>query len=351
VDLLTLTSPSQYTDKEYIKANFNKHHYFDQKGQHERLKPLEKLFNLLPWQLSQYYAKDFQIKLNQLLEDNQYDLIFVFKLEPAFYFFNLPSLWKKRVVIDFDDILSDLYLNSKNGFSLKYYEQKALKEFSRVFVCSQSAAVRIPRQYQRKVGVIPNIIQAGHDRFFSMPAQLKRILFVGSLDYFPNVEGLKWFCSCIWPEFIKTYPDSTLTIVGKMQKDPNDIDDILGKPKNTDIFINVPDLSPYYKDSCLSIVPLLNGSGTRLKILESASYGRPVISTAKGMEGLDFVHGKDIYIFKDSDSFIDAYRTLITSEKYTQTAQHAFELLQERYSPKVFLSMMDQQKMFSNPCF
>ncbi len=350
VDLLTLTAPSQHTDTNYIQTRFNKHYYFDQRGEHTRLERMEKLLYLVPWQITEHYAKDFQKKLSALIDDNQYDFIFVFKLEPVFYFLQLASHWRNRVVIDFDDILSDLYLNyyknfftaRKNSFSIKFYEHKALKRFRRVFVCSRDAFSRIHPKYRNKVGIVPNVFAADQNQFNSAPGPDNRILFVGSLDYFPNTEGLKWFCTHIWPKFLKEYPDTTLSIVGKIQKDSSYIYSLLGNPKNTEVTINALSTLLYYENCGVTVVPLLNGSGTRLKILESVAYGRPVITTSKGVEGLDFENGKNVFIFNDAVSFINAYKALLNKQKYAQITQDAFGVLKERYSSEVFLSCMNE---------
>ena len=350
VDLLTLTSPGKDANTAYIRTQFGQHHYFDQSGDHQRIGKLEKFLYFLPWQLMDFYAKDLQKKLNAILEKNQYDMIFVFKLDPVFYFLKLPLHWRKRVVLDFDDILSDVYrdqykdffTSQKNSRALKLYEQKALVQFRRVFVCSRDALVRFRPKGLDKVGVIPNIFAADAKEFMTDPGPPDRLLFVGSLDYSPNLEGLKWFCKHIWPEFLKVYPQVILTVVGKIPKDARHITELLGDPKNMKVTVNVPSVAPYYSNCYATIVPLLNGSGTRLKILESASFGRPVITTAKGAEGLDFEHGKNIFIFEDSAAFIKAYQDLLVKDKYVQVAQSALGVLKERYSPEVFLSLMNE---------
>lgn len=350
VDLLTLTKPTEQADMDYIKAKFSWFYSFDQIGEHDRLKPLEKLKYLLPWQITGHYAKDFQAQLNRIVEENQYDLIFVFKLEPVFYFLQLPREWHSKIVIDFDDILSVLYRNTykniftaiKNSYSLKFYETRALARFKRVFVCSQDAVAKIAPRHRGKVGIVPNIFPAGRDNFYPQCKDQNSLLYVGSLDYFPNTEGLKWFFDVIWPEAKRAYPDWKMIVVGKTQKDSAFVASLLGKPKDVEIILNVPSVQPYYRDCFASVVPLLNGSGTRLKILESAAYGRPALSTLKGMEGLDFEDKKNIFVFKDAQSFLDGYKVLLDQKRYNEVAQDAFGVLEKRYSPGAFISSMDE---------
>lgn len=77
---MTLTAPTpEYADADYIKENFHQHYYFDQRGAHVWLTALEKLRHLVPWQITGHYAKDLQEKPNRLVEENKYDLIFLFK--------------------------------------------------------------------------------------------------------------------------------------------------------------------------------------------------------------------------------------------------------------------------------
>jgi len=351
VDLLTLTTPQDgRANLDYIKSHFKDHYYFDQNKKHQKLNILEKLFRLLPCQLTEHYAKDIQHEINQIVEKNQYDLIFVYKLEPLFYFLQLPKKWHQKIVMDFDDIMSDLYLNFyqnkftayKNSYSLKLYEHKALSQFKHILVCSQDAVTKIIAPFRHKTGIVPNVFPTNRQNFYSPTNNPKNLLFVGSLDYFANTDGLKWFFQTIWPEFRKTYPDVKLSLVGKTPRDKERISSLIGAPGDIEFNLNVASVMPYYKDCFASIVPLLNGSGTRLKILESAAYGRPVLTTLKGMEGLDFVDKKNIFIFNNASTFINAYKDLLNQERYGSTTEGAWQTLQERYSPETFLTSMNK---------
>jgi polysaccharide biosynthesis protein PslH len=348
LDLLTLTNPTEETNADYIKNNFGKHYYFDPYSEQATI--FEKLIYLLPWQLTEYYSKGTQEEINKIIENNQYDLIFVSKLQPLIYFARLSRKWRKRVIMDFDDILSDLYSTHyknrfaswKNSFFLRINETRALKYFKRIFVCSKTALNKINGKYIDKVGVIPNVYDFTGNESIMKPKDKNQLLFVGSLDYFANTDGLKWFFDKIWPKVKQTYPQLKLTVIGKTHKDVPYIYSLLGQPKDTEIVLNVPDIAPYYKSCYLSIVPLLNGSGTRLKILESAAYGRPVISTTKGMEGLDFEENKQIFIFSDAESFIISYRQSLNDHIYQDMVQGSLGVVQTAYSQEAFQNSMEE---------
>ena len=108
-------------------------------------------------------------------------------------------------------------------------------------------------------------------------------MFVGSLNYPPNVEGIRWYLNAMHLDIIEANDQYALTIAGR-----NPSEEFLKEmeqfPK-VNVVPNAPDLSELYFKHCTSIVPLLSGSGSRLKIPESLIHGCPVLSTSIGAEG------------------------------------------------------------------
>ena len=347
VDIFVLLKGREEMDENYLKTTFRRYSFAERNGP---LAPWKKLKLLLPWQLAQLYSKEAQEKLKRQVEEENYDLIFISKLYPVPYLLELPSKWHTKVVVDFDDILSALYrthyadllTSRKNSFFLKLNEDRALKCFKRVLVCAKDALPKIHPRFQHKVGIIPNVFPADRDQRFEAPTDRNRLLFIGSLDYAPNTEGLEWFLQTIWPKIREEYPDLKLTVVGKVQNRPAEVYAQLSRYPDVKVELNVPDVKPYYRESFVSVVPLLNGSGTRLKILESYAYGRPVLTTQKGMEGLDFENKKDIFVFQDVAAFQDGYRALLNQEIYRKVCDNGFKVLEDNYSPSAFKKSMDE---------
>jgi glycosyltransferase involved in cell wall biosynthesis len=120
-----------------------------------------------------------------------------------------------------------------------------------------------------------------------------RIVYVGKMDYHPNVEAVTEFVRDIWPTIHERMPSLKLCIVGA---DPPPVVTALRETPGVEVTGTVPDVSPYYRGSLASIVPLRTGGGTRLKILEAMAAGTPVISTEVGAEGLAVTPGRDILI-------------------------------------------------------
>jgi len=240
----------------------------------------------------------------QVLPDinaDEYDVVF---------FIRIPSLWWPRwnytipSIVDIDDVMHlGLQENaaSCNGVVKKiiaywhYYvvknaELRSLRQASTGFVCSEHDRNSICLD---NIRVLPNIVpdRGQFDREIPIPG-FKTILFVGALVYKPNREGLEYFIEQIFPLIRKYDPEVTLRIVGRSL--PEHQAKWSNLP-NIEFLGTVDDIDPIIESSGISICPLLFGLGTRIKILEALSFGKPVVSTTIGAHGIG--------IFEDSGLF------------------------------------------------
>lgn len=126
----------------------------------------------------------------------------------------------------------------------------------------------------------------------------RRIVYVGKMNYYPNIEAATHFVERIWPAVRERLPGTTLTIAGS---DPAEAVRALGRVEGVTVTGTVPDVRPFYRDALAAIVPLRTGGGTRLKILEAMAAGVPVISTRMGAEGLSVEPGRDL-LFANVDA-------------------------------------------------
>lgn len=118
----------------------------------------------------------------------------------------------------------------------------------------------------------------------------RSVVFVGSMDYFPNVEGAVWFAREVWPRVRERLPELEFVIVGAR---PAEAVRALARTPGVKVTGTVDSVKPYYRRALAAIAPLKTGGGTRLKILEAMAAGTPVISTALGAEGLAVEAGTD----------------------------------------------------------
>lgn len=156
------------------------------------------------------------------------------------------------------------------------------------------------------------------------------LVFVGSMDWMPNIDGMQWFLDEILPLIRKEHPGCRLAIAGR--RPPAALVE-RARELGVEVTGTVPDVRPYLWDSLVSIVPLRVGGGTRLKIFEAMAAGVPVVSTSVGAEGLPAVHDREILIGDTPDMFAAAcIRLLDNVEKRQAISNQALRLVTENFS-------------------
>lgn len=110
-----------------------------------------------------------------------------------------------------------------------------------------------------------------------------RCLFVGSNNR-PNQEGLEWFLANVWPEVLRLFPGATLDIAGNVS-----VPDSAKTDPSIQYLGRVDHLANVYATASLAIVPLLSGSGMKIKVVEAAAHGTPIVTTSIGLQGLSIL--------------------------------------------------------------
>ncbi len=137
------------------------------------------------------------------------------------------------------------------------------------------------------------------------------LFFIGRLDWIPNRAGLKWFLDKIWAAVFARRPDCTLTIAGL--GDSQWLDPYLQRP-GINFLGEVSAVEPHYRASALTIAPLFQGSGTRVKIIEASRFARASISTALGAQGSGLVEGVSYFRAETESEWITLLTTLTRAQ-------------------------------------
>jgi polysaccharide biosynthesis protein PslH len=322
-------------------------------------KPHRDIFNLLPGSLENSiryrWIKKNLIKpadgsflkyyplLKRLLEKYKYDIIILENLFTT-NAINTVRKYAGKAAIIYDahnvdsnlawDLAVSLQVTTPHLRGIRKAESNLYKAVDAIFTCSQKDKSEFLKmnKHQLNAVVIPNgvCIQELSDHGVQMDDPVF-ILFCGALSTFPNSEGLLWFYNNIWPVVRKTLPQLQLLIVGsgelpqgcqQLKKDPSLV--FTGP---------VDDVRCWYNKAAVSIVPLLSGSGTRLKILEAMSFGLAVVSTSKGAEGIDHMDGKDIIIADEAEEFANQLISLLVNkERRISIGRGGRELVVKKYN-------------------
>jgi len=308
--------------------------------------------------------------LMSAINNNHYDYILVRYIVNAYCLLGLSASEKRKVILDFDDVVSgslyetffddrrNLYrsmIRTLNRNLLLSYERKCL-DFNISLFCSENDK-RQTGKNRRGSFVVPNVYaNETFDRyeFGDGYKNSNWLLFLGTLHYSPNIEGLKWFIESMYPAFKRENPDARLMVVGHSPTD--EVKKMCKATEGVELYADVPDVKEYYRQCKAVVVPLLSGGGTRIKILEAALARRPVISTPLGADGLDLVDGKNVLLFQNAEDFSLRFKEILDRDRYDSLIGEARDFVHRNYSMekfnqsmKIVLHEIDGEEMKAEP--
>jgi len=157
-----------------------------------------------------------------------------------------------------------------------------------------------------------------------------RLVFTGSMDWYPNEDAILHFCESVWPAIRRQVPEVSLTVAGRS---PGPRLRAAAAAAGVHLTGTVDDIRPHLAQGEVYVVPLRVGSGTRLKIFEALSMGKPVVATRVGAEGLPLSPGEHYVEADDPDAFAGAVVSLLRDPKRRRALGTAGRrLVEERYS-------------------
>lgn len=280
-------------------------------------------FSDKPFMIIKYESQNMKKRIEELIINKKIRRIFVCNDSMMQY---IPQWYKGKVIYLSVDLTSSLYeqyakyennllikiLYLWESYKLRQYERKILKRANLIFSVSKVEFNKIKKIIgnNKKIHFLPIPFEV----FKRKKNVLEdNILFIGSLTWRPNFDGLWWFLKKVFPEVIKTLPQIKLFIGSNDNFKLNKY-----KYRNHIVFIkNVfhnNKMSHYlYMNSRVFIVPILYGSGIRIKLLDSLSHGIPVVSTRKGVEGIGITD-----------------KTVLMSDNFKTFAKYTISLLTNR---------------------
>jgi len=253
-------------------------------------------FNSRPLQVNYFYSKKVARKIKSITCD--YDAVFCNNIRTAEYVISEQSVKK---YIDFVDAISMNYLKAQNhskGFQkliykIDYkrsflYEQKILDIFDSFIIISDVDKKYLLSQNENKsnsksIHVVGNWVEFDEDTRMSQNVD-DCIVFVGKMNYEPNIVAVDNFVKNVFPQIIIQRPNTKLYIVGA---DPVKKIILLGNGRNIIVTGFVEDVDVYYSKSTVVIAPMLTGAGIQNKIIQAMSLGCSVVTTIIGAEGLN----------------------------------------------------------------
>jgi glycosyltransferase involved in cell wall biosynthesis len=198
-----------------------------------------------------------------------------------------------RVVVDADDDDERLLRDQGADQEADRYAHLArtwLTQADTVLAASPIDAAAMTARYGFTVDTLPNAVRRPAS-VREAPAE-HRLLYVGNLTYAPNVEAVRELVVVVLPRVRAAGPDATVHVGGAHD---DRVAELAGR-EGVHLAGAVPDLAPSYARADLVVVPLRDGAGTRIKVLEAFAHRRPVVATPAAVSGLEVVDGESVHL-------------------------------------------------------
>lgn len=222
------------------------------------------------------------------------------------------------------------YRRALTWWKQAHYVARLLRRFDGCTVVSEQEAqlLRQIAQAPIPVQVVPNGVDLAHYQGSFGPPNTGSLIYTGALTYNANLDAMQYFVADILPLILAARPDVRLQITGTTEGVAHD-----HLPCHPAVSYTgyLPDIRPAVSGSYLSVVPLRIGGGTRLKILESLALGTPVVTTSKGVEGLQIGHGQGVLIADTPAAFAAAVLQVLSEPGLRQTLSEAGRLAVQQY--------------------
>lgn len=312
LDILTFVdNPKDYQYENQLKKYCNKLYIY----------PIKKLFHgfkaayffVIGKTLSEgyYFSRKIQKKVNELLSSNNYELVFCYSSQIAQYIINknIPKLidfcdvdslkWKQyseRKIFPYNLILK---IESER---LARREKEIYNQFS-LSLFSTNTEVKIFNPPENNhIYVLPN----GVDYEYFKPQTIKKensLIFVGTMNYFANVDAVLWFSKNVFPRILNKYPEMKFYIVGRNP----DSRLIALAQNNINIIVTgyVEDIRPYIARSKLAVMPLRIARGIQNKILEAMAMEIPVVMPRNILNTFENLEESTVLVYDNENSMVD----------------------------------------------
>jgi glycosyltransferase involved in cell wall biosynthesis len=301
---------------------------------------VQNLGSSLPLVIDRYASDDMRRQFARLRREERYDSIvadFLFpsiNLEPleecVLFQHNVESMIWERYVEQAPDPLRRWYFREQ-AKRLWRYEQEACRRAAYVAAVSEIDAELMRRKFGlESVAAVPTGVDVDELTPPAGESLESDLVFVGSMDWMPNGDGMNWFLDAILPLIRQQRPETTVTVVGR--KPSVSLVARAAAEPGLRVTGTVPDVRPFLWKSAVSIVPLRIGSGTRLKIYEAMAARVPVVSTTIGAEGLDYDPGTMKVADEPREFAARCLELLDDQDERGQQAASAWEMVRERYS-------------------
>ena len=318
------------------------------------VKPLNAFLNLFTrksYHAERFISEEFKKRLAEVLDKEQFDVVQLEVLFMAPYVETIRQHSKAMIVLrahnvehkiweriakDTKSPLKRWYINHL-AKTLKEFELNALETVDGIAAITRKDAAFFRKYCSKPVIDIPfGVYPEQFDPKYEIEGKPK-FYHIGSMNWMPNEEGIRWFVDEVLPKTVEKVPDFVYHLAGRSM--PEWLTSM--KNPHVDVVGEVPDAKEFVTNHDVAIVPLLSGSGIRIKIIESMALGKTVITTRVGAEGILYDEEVNIIIAENKAKMVEAIRSLNENpETAVRIGQAARKLVEETYDNRKIIARL-----------
>jgi len=310
------------------------------------------LFSAIPSSVAFFWSEKLALRIREAFRQRRFDAIFVHCAFVAPYARNLPCAFR---VLDYGDVDSGKWFDYSRSKSfplsfgywieakkLRRFEEKLAGEFDLCTATTQGELEEVQKLNPNvPSAVIPNGVDLSY--FYPRPGNPGKsavLVFLGRMDYFPNIDGTLYFARSIFPLIRQSIPDVEFRIVGS---NPSRAIRSLAKIPGISVTGHVPDVRPYLMDAAVAVAPLRIARGTQNKILQFLAMGVPVVATPEAAKGVGAQPGQHFLVAEGPEAFARQVVRLLEDTRLRETLGSAGrQPLETAHSWPISMQILDR---------
>ena len=355
VKVMAFNSEKYHVDIESIPEDYRKKTRIEFVDIDLKIRPKEAFKNLFSdesYHVKRFISEEFNERLIQVLKKERFDVVQLEMIYMTPYIDTIRKHSKATIVLRAHNVEHKIWerMAKKTFFfakrwyinhlvrTLRNYEMSVLDKVDGIAAITLTDAA-----YFRRVTATPVIdLPFGVDIDKFQPVfevgDTPTFYHIGSMNWMPNEEAIKWFLKYVWDAVQKRVPEAQLYLAGR------NMPRWLRKTKKKNVIVvgEVPDAHEFVNEHNIAVVPLLSGSGMRIKIIESMALGKTVITTLVGAEGIQYSEFEDIIIADNVPKMVENICRLYQHpEEAEAIGLNARRLVEELYDNKKIINRLE----------
>ena len=315
------------------------------------LKAFINLFSKKSYHVERFISEDVKAKLIEVLQKEHFDVVQLEMLYMTPYVETIRQHSKAMIVLRAHNVehkiweriaketkffIKRWYINHL-AKTLKEYELNALETVDGIAAITRKDAAFFRKYCSKPIIDIPYGI---YPEEFTPKYEIEgkpQFYHIGSMNWMPNEEGIRWFIDEVLPKTVEKVPEFVYHLAGRSM--PEWLTSI--QNPHVDVIGEVPDAKAFVANHDVAIVPLLSGSGIRIKIIESMAMGKTVITTRVGAEGILYDEDVNIIIAENKAKMVEAIRSINESPQTAiEIGKAARKLVEETYDNRKIIARL-----------